>query len=226
MPNRLKSLSEGSQWRLLVSAGKRALENEGYALSRVPGRGLANVWTAERGGKKQIASIRTTRDRWFAFPPLEGGSRWKTLDDADLVVVAAVDSPESPAKVEVYLFPADEVRRRFNAAYAARRKAGRAVRDNFGMWVALDPYEHGVSTDVGSGLAIAYEPIAVYSIDDLIRGNTEDEVNLAELSSDMKETRESPPETIAEVMAWARERIAEIAGVDPGAVKLELKLGT
>ena len=38
-----------------------------------------------------IASVRTTRDRWIAFPPLDGGTRWKTLDDVELVLVAAVD---------------------------------------------------------------------------------------------------------------------------------------
>ena len=32
------------------------------------------------------------------------------------------------------------------------------------------------------------------------------------------------PATIAEVMAWAREWVAEIAGIRPEAVKLDLKL--
>ena len=63
-------------------AAKKGAESQGLALSRVPGRGLANVWKAEKGGKKQLASIRTTRDRWIAFQPLEYGKKWKTLHNS------------------------------------------------------------------------------------------------------------------------------------------------
>ena len=172
-------------------------------------------------------SIRTTRDRCIAFPPLKNGSSWRTLDDCDVVAVASVDSKENPTKIEVYFLPADDVRKRFDESYAARRKAGRVVRDRFGMWLALDPRDRGLPSDIGTGLAKAYQPIAVYSIADLIGNADQDEIDLSEYADDDEEVmREGAPHTIAEVMAWARERIAEIAGVAPTAVKLDLTLKT
>ena len=82
-------------------------------MQRRPGRGLSNIFEVTKDGTNTTACIRTTRDRWFAFPPLAGATRWKTLDDVENVIVAAVNSKENPEKVEVYIFPADEVRRRF-----------------------------------------------------------------------------------------------------------------
>src|SRR3954466_243062 len=123
MANRLETLSEAARWRLLVDAAKQAAEAADYQLSRVPGRGLSNIWNLTKDGKTQVAAIRTARDRWIAFPPLEKGTKWKTLDDVSLVLVATVDSKENPQSIEVYIFPADDVRERFNASYAARVKA-------------------------------------------------------------------------------------------------------
>ena len=144
----------GPEWRALVDAAKRALEEQRLTLERVPGRGLSNVWRATGAKLNGDISIRTTRDRWFAFPPLHGGTVWKTLDDVQWVVVAAVDSVRNPRNVEVYLSSARDVRKRFSEAYAARTAKEHVVRDDFGMWINLDrdgrePYS------AGSGLANA-----------------------------------------------------------------------
>ncbi len=98
MAGLLAGLSEAARWRLLVDAAKQAAGKAGYKLTRVPGRGLSNIWSMEKGGKTQMAAIRTTRDRWIAFPPLNGGTEWKTLDDVKLVVVAAVELEREPTK--------------------------------------------------------------------------------------------------------------------------------
>ena len=66
-----------------------------------------------KDSRTQVASVRTTRNRWFAFPPLDDGKRWKTLDNAKLVLVSAVDDPAEPKNVDVYLFPAGEERKAF-----------------------------------------------------------------------------------------------------------------
>src|SRR5437867_805678 len=131
MPNVFNQMPDQQTWSILVSAAKRGVEAEGFTLTRVPGRGRSNVWEIERQGKTQRASIRTTKDRWFAFPPLKRGTKWKTLDDVDVVIVAAVDDREDPRNVQVFRFEAPEVRERFDAAYAARTKAGLAVKDSF-----------------------------------------------------------------------------------------------
>lgn len=226
MKNLLEPLSEARRWRLLVDAAKDAIEQEGYTLRRVPGRGLSNVWDIERDGKTLLASIRTTRDRAIAFPPLENGAKWKTLSDVEVVVVATVDSKEDPRKVEVFFFPADDVRKHFDAAYAARKKAGHANRDNFGMWVALDADTRNIASSVGSGLTAKYRRVAVYSIEDLLAAEVprDSARETGMVDETVEQGEEDRLSTIAEVMDWARRRVAEIAGVRVEAVKLDLKV--
>src|SRR5690242_18103236 len=102
MANRLKELGESAAWHLMVRGATKGAEQAGYTLKRQPGRGLSNTYEVTKNGKTKIASVRTTRDRWIAFPPLDKGTRWKTLDDVDLVLVSAVDNRENPQNVDVY----------------------------------------------------------------------------------------------------------------------------
>jgi hypothetical protein len=226
MSYRFGDLSNKEIWRLLVDAAKQAMESAGYELNRVPGRGLSNLWLFEKNGKRGSASIRTTRDRWFAFPPLDGGSHWKTLDDVDVVLVAAVDQPDNPTNIEVYIFDADVVRARFQAAYEARVQAGHRVKDNFGMWLKLDRDDRGLPTSVGSGLADYRPPVAAFPISDflgtrdgLIDSDASDSPSLA-----AEPARMPSADTISHVMAATRERVAAIAGVRLEAVKLDVKI--
>lgn len=214
---------ETVRWRLLVNAAKQAVEEQGYTLAKMPGRGLSNIWKITKGGKSQIASIRTTRDRWFAFPPLDSGTKWRTLDEVDVVVVAAVDSKEKPQHVQVYMFPANKVRERFNAAFAARSQEGQVNKDGFGMWVNLDLDTRGIAASVGSGIVKQYKPLATYSIADLINTHPVD-LSVQEGEEISPGTTEPANSTIAEVMAWARKRVAEIAGVGVESVKLDLRV--
>jgi hypothetical protein len=223
MSNHLDTMSASGRWQLMVEAAKRGAAEQGYKMRRMPGRGLSNIWNLDKDGTSQLTSIRTTRDRWIAFPPLLNGTKWKTLDDVELVLVATVDSKENPQKVEVYILPANEVRQRFDAAYKARKKAGHVHTDNFGMWVGLDPDPRGIATSVGAGIIENYKPIAVYSIDTLVAQTAEVRGD-DDPSEERAEQPEARPATIAEVMAWARERVAEIAGVRVESVKLDLKV--
>jgi hypothetical protein len=217
----LGEIPDQAAWHILVGAAKRAAREKGLELKREPGRGRSNVWKMEQNGKTKRVSIRTTRDRWIAFPPLQGGKKWKTLDNVDTVIVAAVDDPAHAKRVEVYLFEASEVRKRFDQAYAARAKAGQTLKDNYGMWVGLDKDQRGLPASVGSGLAEEHKPIAVYSVDELAA-----ESGAADTAdSDFTDGEGgSQPGTIAEVMNWARERIATLSGVRTEAVKLDLKI--
>lgn len=226
MSDRWNELTEaGRIWHVLVHAAKKGAEEAGYTLSRVPGRGLSNVWTLQKDGKAQVASIRTTRDRWIAFPPLEGGKKWKTLDDVELVIVAATDSKKNPKTVEVYIFPASDVRKRFDASYAARIKEGFVMRDDFGMWVNLDPDHRGTVWSVGSGIIKDYKRVALYPME-MVAAEAKAAVwSDADVEVEAMPDEAQQPATIAEVMEWAREQVARIAGVRVEAVKLDLKVG-
>jgi hypothetical protein len=227
--NGFENLPYGEIWRVLVEAGKRGAHEEGHKLTRVAGRGMSNVWVAEKNGKKVKAAIRTTRDRWIAFQPVDGGKRWKTLDDVEVVIVVAVDSKDDPQNVEVYMLPAIEVRHRFEEAFTARTEAGQVPTDNFGMWVCLDHDPRGLAASIGSGITEKFRPIAVYSIASLLASHEDIEAKRAEeedaVNEDTKETNLPPRLTsIGDIMAWARVRIAELASVNPEAVKLDLKI--
>lgn len=228
---RLKDMGESAAWHLMVGAALEGARQQGYALKKQPGRGLSNTYQLTKDGKTQTASIRTTRDRWVAFPPLDDGKRWKTLDDVDLVLVAAVDDRLNPQNVDVYLFPADEVRKRFDASYAARIENGHTVRNNYGMWVMLDKGDDAVISQVGHGIAEEYPRIANFSIDELEGTVSKDVRKMAdEAAPKPKEAvavAETGPSlnTVADVLAFAREKIAALTGMPADAIKLDLKMG-
>lgn len=226
MTNRLKEMGETASWRLMVSAAVEGAKKAGFDMKRQPGRGLSNTWEASKDGEAKIASIRTTRDRWIAFPPLDNGSRWKTLDDAELVIVSAVDDADNPQNVDVYLFPAKVVRERFDASYAARIDNGHTVRDNFGMWVKLDTADTDLPTQIGAGLAVEYPAIARFSIDELegeMPAATERAVS--EVPDEAEDDEEASTfETVGDVLAWARSEIARLSGMSSETIKLDLKI--
>ncbi|WP_157215192.1 hypothetical protein [Flavisphingomonas formosensis] len=226
MTNRLKEMGETASWRLMVSAAVEGAKKAGYSMKRQPGRGLSNVWEASKGGEMKVASIRTTRDRWIAFPPLDNGTRWKTLDDVELVIVSAVDDHENPQNVDVYLFPADVVRQRFDASYAARIENGHTVRDDFGMWVKLDAADADLPTQAGAGLAVEYPAIVRFTIDELETGTpVATEKAVAETPVAREEVNEAPAfSTVGDVLAFARSEIARLSGMSSDSIKLDLKI--
>lgn len=228
MSNQFTEMSDSQTWNILVGAATRALEGEGLNPERVPGRGRSNIWEIEENGQRKRVSIRTTKDRWFAFPPLKKGTAWKTLDDVDIVIVAAVDDRDDPRNVAVYRFDAAEVRVRFDASYSARIEAGQTVRDDFGMWVNLDEDDRGLPASVGAGLATAYPPIATFPLDKLIAGHGGEGVAAPETGDTAAAggAAAREPHTIAEVMDWARKRIATLSGVRAEAVKLDCRIET
>lgn len=225
MANVLEGLSETVKWHLMVHAAKRGLEVNGYKSDREPGRGLSNVWTITKNGQSEKASIRTTRDRWIAFPPLDGGKKWKTLDEVDAVIVATVDDRDDPKSVEAYMFPAADVRVRFDAAFAARIAAGQTVRNNFGMWVRLDHDTRNIPRSVGSGIVDQYKPIAVFPIADLltevgaIDPTSPGEFDADKVEDDPHVPDNDPPLTIVE----AKRRLALTFGVKSENIKITVE---
>ncbi len=226
MSNRFNEMSESRTWSILVGAATRALGDAGFAPKRVPGRGRSNVWEVEESGRHKRVSIRTTKDRWFAFQPLKKGTEWKTLDDVDIVIVAAVDDRDDPRNVEVYRFDAEEVRKRFDESRAARIGARQTVRDDFGMWLGLDEDDRGLPASAGAGLAAVYPPIAAFPLERLI-AETEAEPAAEEEDGEAVGAPATPePQTIADVMDRARKRIATLSGVRMEAVKLDCRIET
>ena len=223
----MNDLTNSETRRLLIEAAKRAAAKQGYAMKRLPGRGLANIWDVTKDGKTSTACIRTTQDRWFAFPPLDGGTRFKTLDDVDLVFVSAVNDQQNPTKAQVYLFEADEVRKRFREAYEARAEASRRGQpDGYGMWIGLDVDKRDTVSSVGSGIAQAFPAVAEYPLLELSKeaasGTTAEEEGDDYSGFVAEPTAEFT--NIGDVMSFARGQIARLAKVGPNQVKLQLNI--
>jgi hypothetical protein len=222
MTNVFNQLNQAARWNLLVQAAKMGAESNNYAMQRKPGRGLSNTWLMTRNGKTQSAAVRTSRDRYIAFPPLKGGSTWKTLDSVELVLVGVVNDVENPTSIVVYLFDAGEVRKRFNAAYQARIDAGHVVPDDYGMWVKLEHDQRQLPVAVGSGLADDFKPIAEFKIADML-ALAPPKSQPEPVEEELNPTDDSPT-TVGDVIARACDDIARIAGVPRDNVKLELKI--
>ena len=144
------------------------------------------------------------------------------MDDVDLVLVSAVDDRLNPQSVDVYLFPADEVRKRFDSSYAARINAGHTVRDDYGMWVMLDKGDPSVPGQVGCGLAADYPAIARFSLDELQASNAEASREVEFVAPDADDQIE--PTTVGEVLTWARSWIASLSGVSTESIRLDLRI--
>ena len=219
MDNGFTTMTSSEQWWLLVEATKTALESAGYDMERIPGRGRSNMWEVTLDRETKRLAIRTSKDRWIAFPPLKSGSKWKTLDDVELVAVSTIDDWKDEPEIEVYLLEASVVRSHFDAAYTARIDDGQTVTDNFGMWVGLDADDRGIPASVGSGITENLTPIATYSFRDLV----DPDANSNQAESNAKGM--DGLTTIAEVLDRARDIIATMSGVPVDAVKLDCKIG-
>jgi len=77
---------------------------------------------------------------------------------------------------------------------------------------------------VGSGLAEKFPAVATYSLACLEADKKHSPATAA--PSALRSVREEPPksESIGDVLARARQRVAELAGVSVEAVKLDLKI--
>ena len=102
----------------------------------------------------------------------------------------------------------DEMRDRFNRAYAARKKADHKIPIGRGVWVSLyipegqDPVSH-----VGAGAGLKFPPFATVPLDSTLSSNPEAGTVANEL-----------PLTITE----AKRRLAITLGIDPANIKITI----
>ena len=145
----------------LFQVAEEALEKEGWTVERITRSGKASVRRITKGTDQKTVSIRTSQDTWIAFPRTRDDAAWGTLADVDFVVAASVDDRLNPQYAQVHLVPGDEMRNRFDRAYAARKKAGYTLPVGRGIWLSLyDKEATSPVTLVGAGIGLAHPPIA------------------------------------------------------------------
>ena len=203
--------------RLLVDSCVQALEREGWLVTKPGGFGNARIRRIAKDGKSKLAAIKTTQDQWLAFARRNNG-RWATLSDVDVVVVASVD-PDDPEFARIHLIDAEELRDRFDRAYAARRAANHTIPTGRGVWIAL--YENEASdpvTLVGAGAGIANLPIDRVPLTEGGAPATRSTATTAAQSADA-----SDPDERTLTIAEAKERLARSFGVAPSNIKITIE---
>lgn len=153
--------------------------------------------------------MKTAADRWITATRDSNGT-WPVLDGVDEVVVAALDDRESPTKVEIYLFPADEVRARLNENFRARQANGMSEQKT--DWAHIDPSTSDKPSYAGSGLGAKYPPIATFPLTK--KGPEPERPPSGPIASG----------SVAQVIEKARQQIAGITGLPKAAVQIEVRL--
>ncbi len=220
MTNVFKSPEKVSMKTQLFNIAVEALEKAGWKVARVQGSGKSSVRRITKGAESKIVSIRTTQDTWIAFPRIEKDKGWRTLDEVDAVVPVSVDDRYNPKFAKVHMIDGDEMRDRFNRAYAARKKAGHTIPIGRGVWVSLylpeaqDPVSH-----VGAGAGLKFPPIATVPLTPELIAAIEETSVVDEADTHAIEEAEEAPLSIAE----AKRRLAKALGVDPTNIKITVE---
>ena len=145
---------------ILFNVGVQALQEQGWKVERVPGAGKSSMRRISKGQESKKVSIRTTQDLWIAFPRDRHDKSWVTLSEVDAVVAVSVDDYYNPRFAQAHMIPGDEMRERFDRAYAARLKAGHKIPIGRGVWVSIYiPDSDKTPTHVGAGAGLAHPPI-------------------------------------------------------------------
>jgi len=210
------TFDKGMMKNRLFRIGVETLERNGWAVERVQGSGKSSVRKITKAGKSLIVSIRTTQDTWIAFPRKKDDSDWVTLSDVDAVVAVSVDDAREPRFAKVHIIGGDDMRERFNRAYAARKQAGHSIHVGQGVWIALyladanEPKAH-----VGAGAGLKHPAIATIPLE--LDPPSKPPPNIA--AEPPAAAADEAPLTIAE----AKRRLALSLGVDPASIRITVE---
>lgn len=218
MTNVFKTQEKKSLKRQLFGIAVEALEQDGWKVERVPGSGKSSVRRITKGRVTKVVSIRTTQDAHIAFPRIGDDTAWRTLDEVDAVVPVSVDDKSNPRYAKVHLIDGDEMRRRFNRAYEARKNAGHALPVGRGVWLALYiPESQTPASLVGAGFGLKFPPIATVPLsEEMIAEISGHDAEMDEEDEQPVSSGDEPALTIAE----AKIRLAKAFGVQPDNVKI------
>lgn len=213
MTNVSATLEKVSIRNLLFGAAEEALEKDGWKVERVARSGKSSVRRITKGNAVKTVSIRTSQDTWIAFPRTQDDGAWGTLADVDYVVAASVDSQSNPSFAQVHLIEGDEMRARFDRAYAARKKAGYTLPVGRGIWVSLyDKEAESPVTLVGAGAGLDHPAIARVPL------SAQEVATLAEEPKSVATQADEAPLTIPE----AKRRLALSLGVAESEIKITI----
>jgi hypothetical protein len=207
---------KGTLKNRLFRIGVETLEKNGWAVERVQGSGKSSLRKITKAGKSLIVTIRTTQDTWIAFPRKNDDSGWVTLSDVDAVVAVSVDDAREPRFAKVHIIGGDDMRERFDRAYAARLQAGHKIPVGRGVWLALYlPEANEPKVHVGAGAGLKHPAIATVPL--------EPEFLTKLKSAAASEPQAAPQDEAPLTIAEAKRRLALSLGVDPSNIRITVE---
>ena len=213
MTNIFQTPEKGPMRDRLFEIGLETLRQQGWKVERIPSIGKSSVRRITKGGTSRKVSIRTSQDTWIAFPRNEANKGWATLSEVDVVLAVSVDDRESPRFAQVHMIEAEEMRKRFDRAFAARKAKGYKLPLARGIWVPLyHPDSTNPVTHVGGGAGLDFPPIARVPLEPK-DSNSHASVEAEHLANN------NGLLTIPE----AKRRLAATLGVDPSSIKITVE---
>jgi len=210
--------------QILRSAAITTLERNGWKVERIARAGKSSVRRITKNNVSKVVSIRTTQNTWIAFPRNQADDGWATLADVDCVVAASVNNPLDPRFINIHMLDADDVRARFDRAYAARMAANYSIPIGRGVWISLydkesaDPITHvGAGAGLDKSREIGRVPLVPgTAIQTAAKDDADDEEQEGDHTTSEIVAQEEAPLTINE----AKRRLAASLGVDISAIKI------
>ena len=121
------TIVEPTKRQMLRRCAQEAMEQRGYTVRQVTAAGIvpgARLQVKKDGEPKKRVAVRTSKDRKVGLMRDRDTGDWRTIPDADEVVVA-VQAQDNPNLAEVFGFEPEILIRAFNAL-AAKALAGKS----------------------------------------------------------------------------------------------------
>jgi hypothetical protein len=189
--------NKAKDWKLFEIALK-ALEQDGYVIEKIPGKGKSSLRKISKDGTSQRVTIRTSGDGhgYIAFQRSE--TAWLTLPEVDSVVAVSVRNKERPEFAHVDRIEGKEIQDRLDQQYADRLAEGYIIRPGHPVYLSLADLPKTWTYEV---------PLTLESS---VAQGRQSETNIV---------GEEPPLTISE----AKRRLAISLGVDPSNIKISIE---
>lgn len=205
---------------------RRLLKDTGW-MTNFMERNKALTVHMKQGEQDLFASVRTSSDQWLGFGIEKDTQRYLgdeiLKDQKTHVVIAVPDSVDAPSEVLVYLVSAADLEKCFKANYDAHKRDQRLPKHT-SMWISLFASNRKGAGSAGSGILDKIKPLGRVAMRDLlIDGHASD---ASHIKGEGMSAAMARPETIADVLRDAKERIARIAGVPVDDVRLDVKFGS
>lgn len=196
--------------KALMAHALDALRGEGYELEKKAGRGQAQDYWATRGDEMLSVCFRTSQDGYVNFTAEDAeGNGWKGLDDADVLVVSALDNSQRPSDgATVYMVPdLDRVR----ALY--RKEHVRVITERGRPMVNRTTWR--LLSDVVGKDAKVLDQWDVHAEHEAVHG-----------SDETKAETISPPDTVPAILDRARDELAKVLDVSSDKVTVRFEVAS